>query len=140
VEQWESLVRALASAAAVYRYPTGEPWPFVLPSTTGELQTEIRDFVIGREPRFELVHDPWSPHTTWQVALWTNLARVDLEEMFPSPYGMTLPGLEDIFRTVYVPCDWPDLEIRFDLCYRVDDGPSTWETGEWLVRQGGRIR
>jgi hypothetical protein len=72
--------------------------------------------------------------------LWTNLARVDLEEMFPSPYGMTLPGLEDIFRTVYVPCDWPGLEIRFDLCYRVDDGPSTWETGEWLVRQGGRIR
>jgi hypothetical protein len=139
-ERWESLVQAVASTAAMYRYPTGEQWPFVLPSTTEELQTDIRDFVVGREPRFELVYDPWSPHTTWQFALWTTLTRTDLEQLFPAPYGMTLPGLEDIFRTVYVRSPWPGLAIRFDLCYRVDNGPSDWETGEWLVTEGGRIR
>jgi hypothetical protein len=139
-EQWDSLVRAVASSAAMYRYPTGEQWPFVLPSTTGELRTDIREFVVGREPRFELVYDIWSPHTTWQIALWTTLTRTDLERLFPAPHGITLPGLEDIFRTVYVRSPWPDLAIRLDLCYRVDDGPSDWETGEWLITEGGRIR
>jgi hypothetical protein len=139
-QQWQSLIQAIGSAATLYRYPTGEQWPFVLPSTPGELQTDIRDFVVGREPRFELVYDEWSPHMTWQFALWTTLTRSDLERLFPAPYGMTLPGLEDIFRTVYVRHPWPDLAIRFDLCYRVDDGPSDWETGEWLVTEGGRIR
>lgn len=139
-EEWDDLVHDIASAAAMYRYPTGEQWPFVLPSTVGELNTDILDFVVGREPRFELVYDPWDSHTTWQFALWTTLTRVDLEESFPTPFGIALPGLEDIFRTVYIRHPWPNLDIRFDLCFRIEDGPSNWETGEWLVTEGGRIR
>ncbi|SDT55432.1 hypothetical protein SAMN04489716_4480 [Actinoplanes derwentensis] len=140
VKEWDSLVQDIAASAAMYRYPTGEQWPFVLPSTGMELKTDIRDFIVGREPRFELVYDPWYPYTTWQFALWTKLTRTELEQLFPDPVGIAIPGLEDIFRTVYVQHSWPDLEIRFDLCFRVDDSPSDWETGEWLVKQGGRIR
>jgi hypothetical protein len=60
--------------------------------------------------------------------------------MFPEPEGTTFPELEEIFRVVPVLSPWPGLDVRFDLCYRIDNGPSDWETGEWLVTEGGRIR
>jgi hypothetical protein len=138
-EQWQELVSALASASTMYRYP-GEEWPFVLPSTTDEFLDDIHDFVVGREPRFELVYDQWLTQAQWQLALWTDLTRAELELLFPEPEGITLPGLEEIFRVVPVLHPWPELSIRVDLCYGVDDGPSDWETGEWLVTEGGRIR
>jgi hypothetical protein len=139
-EQWQGLVKALASASTMYRYPTGEEWPFVLPSTSAELVGDIRDFVVGREPRFELVYDRSLTQVEWQFALWTDLTRAELEQLFPEPEGITFPGLEDIFRVVPVRHPWAGLGIRIDLCYRIDDGPSDWETGEWLVTEGGRIR
>ncbi|MET7967024.1 hypothetical protein [Micromonospora sp. NPDC005305] len=139
-EAWRGLVRALAATSTMYRYPTGEEWPFVLPSTPAELRADIRNFVVGREPRFELVHDAWHDRTEWQFALWTDLTRAELAELFPEPEGLTFPGLDDIFRVVPVHHPWwPELGIRFDLCYRVVGGPSDWETGEWLVTAGGRI-
>lgn len=76
----------------------------------------------------------------WQFALWTDLTRAELELMFPEPEGITLPGLEEIFRVVRTYHPWPGPGIRFDLCYRIENSPSDWETGEWLVTQGGRIR
>lgn len=139
-ERWRQLLSEVSSAAATYRYPTGEDWPFVLPSTAAELADDIRAFVVGREPRFELVYDEWRTQPEWQFALWTDLTRAELEELFPEPDGMTFPGLETIFRVVSVRHPWSGLGIRFDLCYRVDDGPTDWETGEWLVTEGGRIR
>ncbi|MGN9846825.1 hypothetical protein ACTMTI_52890 [Nonomuraea sp. H19] len=139
-EQWQNLVNALASASTMYRFPTGETWPFVLPSTSDELLGDIHDFVAGREPRFELVYDQGLTQTEWQFALWTDLTRAELEQLFPEPEGTTFPGLEEIFRVVTVNHPWSNLEIRFDLCYRIEDGPSDWETGEWLVTEGGRIR
>ncbi|GAA1407042.1 hypothetical protein [Catellatospora coxensis] len=139
-EQWDDLVGAVAAASAMYRYPTGEQWPFVLPATPQELADDIADFVVGREPRFELVREQRLTQTSWQIALWTDLARAELELLFPEPEGLTFPGLDDIFRVVPVRHPWPDLGIRFDLCYRGEGGPNDWETGEWLVTEGGRIR
>lgn len=139
-EQWHELVGALAAASTMYRYPTGEQWPFVLPSTAREAQDDIREFVAGREPRFELVHDEWLTRTEWQFALWTDLTRAGSAELFPEPEGFTFPELAEIFRVVPVRSPWPGLGLRFDLCYRIEDGPSDWETGEWLVTAGGRIR
>ncbi|MFD5315538.1 hypothetical protein [Streptomyces sp. NPDC127098] len=139
-ERWQDLVRVLAAASAMYRYPTGEEWPFVLPSTSAERHDDIRDFVVGREPRFELVHETWLTTPLWQFALWTDLTRAELERLFPEPEGLVFPGLAEIFRVVPVVSPWPGLGLRFDLCYRVDDGPTDWETGEWLVTTGGRIR
>ncbi|WP_020579679.1 hypothetical protein [Actinopolymorpha alba] len=139
-QQWQDLLSGLASASTMYRYPTGEDWPFVLPSTSDEFFGDIRDFVVGREPRFELVYDQWLTQVQWQFALWTDLTRAELELRFPEPEGITFPGLGEIFRVVPVIHPWPGLSIRFDLFYRIDDGPSDWETGEWLVTKGGRIR
>jgi hypothetical protein len=139
-EQWQGLVGAVAWASTMYRYPTGEEWPFVIPSTAEELLGDIRDFPTGREPRSELVYDELRTQTEWQFALWTDLTRTELERLFPEPEGFTFPGLEDIFRVVTVHNPWQGLSIRFDLCSRIEEGPSDWETGEWLVTKGGRIR
>ncbi|MEU8263260.1 hypothetical protein AB0C02_21845 [Micromonospora sp. NPDC048999] len=140
-EQWRDLLLALASTSTLYRYPTGEEWPFILPSTPDELRGNIRDFVVGREPRFELVYEEWRTRTEWQFALWTDLTRAELELLFPEPEGITFPGLDEIFRVVPVNHPWwPEVSIRFDLCYRIEGGPTDWETGEWLVTAGGRIR
>ncbi|MEU8081955.1 hypothetical protein AB0B31_41650 [Catellatospora citrea] len=139
-EEWADLVGAVAAGSAMYRYPTGEQWPFVLPATVEELDGDIGDFVVGREPRFELVQEQRLTQTSWQFALWTDLTRAELELLFPEPEGLTFPGLADVFRVVPVRHPWPGLGIRFDLCYRGEGGPSDWETGEWLVTEGGRIR
>lgn len=138
-EQWRELLIALGSVSTMYRYPEGEEWPFILPSTPDELDGDIRDFVVGREPRFELVYAESQPRTEWQFALWTDLTRAELESLFPEPEGFTFPELQEIFRVVEVRHPWPGLGIRFDLCYRIEDSPSDWETGEWLVTDGGRI-
>jgi len=137
-DQWNDLVSAIAGASTMYRYPTGEDWPFVIPSTSDELADDIRTFVEGRVPKFELVYDSWRTQPEWQFALSTDLTRAELEAMFPE--GFTFPALEDIFRVVKVNHPWPGLSVRFDLSYRVDAGPNEWATGEWLVKQGGRIR
>ncbi|GAA3454323.1 hypothetical protein [Dactylosporangium matsuzakiense] len=133
---WRQTVDRIAGSSAMYRYPTGEPWPFVLPATAAELDGAITAFVAGREPRFELVRDDWLAEPLWQFALRTDLSRAALERMFPEPDGTAFPGLGEVFRAVTVrgrPL------VRFDLYYRGDGAPDDWETGEWLVTAGGRI-
>ncbi|MEV4619938.1 hypothetical protein AB0J74_14675 [Asanoa sp. NPDC049573] len=76
----------------MYRYP-GEEWPFALPSTSAGLHGDIQEFLVGREPRFELIYDQWRTRTEWQFALGTDLSRAELEQMFPEPKGTTIPGI-----------------------------------------------
>lgn len=136
--RWAHLLRVLAGEAALYRYPDGEPWPFILPTSDEEFRDDIRAFAAGRYPKFELVHDGWATLPVLQFALGTALSRAALETLFPEPYGVAFPDLAHIFRTVYVEHPWPNLLIRLDLYY---SGPLTdWDTGEWLVTAGGRIR
>jgi hypothetical protein len=137
-ERWSDLLQALAQEAALYRYPDGEPWPFILPTSNEEFRDDIRTFAMGRFPKFELVHDGRATLPVLQFALSTDLSREELEAILPDPYGVAFPDLGHIFRTVYVDHPWPNLLIRLDLNYA---GPITdWDTGEWLVRAGGRIR
>jgi hypothetical protein len=63
-----------------------------LPSTADELRDGIRDFVVGREPRFELVHDQLATRTQWQFALWTDLTRTELSGCSPSRRGSRRPA------------------------------------------------
>ncbi|MFD0577779.1 hypothetical protein [Dactylosporangium darangshiense] len=146
-ERWQAIVHAVAGVSTFYRYPTGEPWLFVLPSNEAEYATDIDAFADGREPRFELVRDEWLDGPLWQFALRTDLSRPDLEAMFPDPVGAAFPGLGEVFRAVTVRSPWPGLQIRFDLYYsRIDavtdraGALTDWETGEWLVTAGGRIK
>jgi hypothetical protein len=137
---WDMLARNLATTANLYRYPTGEPWPFLLPATDEEFATDIRHFSAGRGPKFELVRDPSLRHPLIQIDIHTDLPRAEIERLFPEPYGRAIPGLEAFFRSVYLFHPWPGLSFRVDLRYHDDGPPSDWDTGEWLVTAGGRIR
>jgi hypothetical protein len=137
-ERWDDLLQSLAREAALYRYPDGEPWPFILPASDEEFCDDIHIFATGRFPKFELVHDVLATLPVLQFALGTDLSREELEASLPEPYGVAFPDLGHIFRTVYVDHPWPNLLIRLDLNYA---GPVTdWDTGEWLAKAGGRIR
>jgi hypothetical protein len=136
--RWDDLLQTLAREAALYRYPDGEPWPFILPASDEEFRDDIRTFATGRFPKFELVHDGWATLPVLQFSLGTDLSREELEAILPDPFGIAFPDLGHIFRTAYIDHPWPNLLIRIDLNYT---GPITdWDTGEWLVNAGGRIR
>ena len=139
-ENWHDLLSKLANQTNLYRYPDNFEWPFVIPATRAEFDNDITSFEAGREPRFELVYDDYANYPLYQFALETDLVQVELERLFPRPYGYAIPGLDHIFRSVYIFHPWPGFGIRFDLYYRTDSKtPGDWETGEWLVKAGGRI-
>lgn len=137
---WQQLLAQLSDISALYNYPTGEAWPFILPTTAEEFETDIHQFVRGREPKFELVYDQWATFPVLQFSLETDFSYDQAAQLFPKPYGEVFPDLGDIFRTVYVTHPWPELIIRFDLNYAGDGTLSSWDSGEWLVTEGGRIR
>lgn len=136
---WEQFVGDVAKQANLYKYPTGEDWPFILPATSAEHEADITKFLVGREPKFELVYDTYSPVPTIQIDIETDLTRSQVEELFPEPYGISFPELADYFRTVYVHHDWLGLDIRFDIRFKNDEPGGDWETGRWLVVDGGRL-
>lgn len=138
-KEWDDLLRVTALECALYEYPTGEPWPFILPATKQEFETGITAFPVGREPKFELVHDSFSLVPTIQIDIETDLERPEIERLFPSPYAVSWPNLAEYFRTVYVYHEWPGLIIRFDLRYKSDNPEHDWNTGKWLVMDGGRV-
>lgn len=138
--EWEQFVHKIASNSNLYRYPTGEDWPFILPATEAEYTNDIEVFPAGREPKFELVYDTYSPVPTIQIDIETDLLRSEVERLFPVPYGISFPDLADHFRTVYIDHEWSGLAIRFDLRFKNDNPGGDWETGKWLVKDSGRIR
>lgn len=137
-EQWDAFIHSLAKITNIYKYPE-EEWPFIIPATHEEFESDIADFVSGRTPRFEWVYDSYSAIPVLQFSLETTLNRAKAEALFPFPNGFGIPGLEDIFRTVFVKCPWEGLLIRIDLNYKRDT-TNDWITGEWLIREGGRVR
>ncbi len=137
-ETWRQFIYKVAAQTAMYNYPTGEEWPFILPASKSEFEGDITTFFVGREPRFEFVYDTYTPIPEIQIDIETNLARGEVEELFPAPYGIAYGEMSQYFRTVYLYHAWRGLNIRFDIRYK-SNKPSEWETGEWLVEQGGRI-
>lgn len=137
---WEQFIGRVAKQTNLYKYPTGEDWPFILPATQEEHKADITKFPVGREPKFELVYDTYSPVPTIQIDIETDLTRPQVEALFPEPYGISFPDLADYFRTVYVHHDWLGLAIRFDVRFKNDEPDGDWETGKWLVTEGGRLR
>lgn len=139
-ESWQQFIQKVSLQANLYKYPTTEDWPFVLPATEGENATDITHFPVGREPKFELVYDIYSSVPTIQIDIETDLSRAQVEQLFPAPYGISFPDLADFFRTVYVHHEWLGLAIRFDIRFKNENPDGDWETGKWLVNDGGRIR
>jgi len=139
-EAWARLISNIANNSNLYRYPTGEDWPFILPATEAECTNDIKEFPAGRGPKFELVYDTYSPVPTIQIDIETDLLRTEIEQLFPEPYGISFPDLADYFRTVYIDHEWSGLAIRFDLRFKNDNPNGNWETGKWLIEDGGRIQ
>jgi hypothetical protein len=138
-KQWSQYISTLAKQTAIYRYPTGEDWPFILPTTEKEFSSAINYFPIGREPKFELVFDTYSPIPLIQIDIETDLTRKEVTKLFSKPYGVGFPGLSQYFRAVYVHHPWPGLDIRCDIRYKNTNPGDDWQTGKWLVEDGGRI-
>jgi hypothetical protein len=138
-EDWQTLLRDLSTIADIYQYPTGESWFFLLPSTVDEAGGGITHFTPHRSPRFELVYDPFAQLPVVQFQIDTGLSREAVEEKLPEPYGLSFPGLDDVFRTVYVEHPWPELLLRFDLSFAQPDSQHEWATSEWLVKEGRRL-
>lgn len=136
---WEKLLTNLSASAAVYRYPTGQEWPFVIPTSDAEFLDEIKQFIPGRQPCFELVYDAYTQDALLQFALLTDLTMGEAEQHFPTPFGFGIPGLEKIFRSIFVATPWQHPDVRIDIYYKNEDISNDWLTGEWLVREGGRI-
>lgn len=91
----------VAGQTNLYKYPTNNVWPFILPATEDELKTDITEFPDGRESKFELVCDVYDSNPTIQIDIETDLTRTEIERLPPEPYGISFPEVADFFRTVY---------------------------------------
>ena len=139
-QEWNVLLQTFSQICNIYKYPTGEDWPFVLPATEEEFKNDITEFHMSRKPKFELVFDQYLSIPTIQFDIETDLVRKEVEELLPEPYGISFPSLADFFRTVYIYHPWRGLALRFDIGFKNNERASDWETGRWLVKDGGRIK
>jgi hypothetical protein len=139
--QWDQLLSNISQECNLYNYPE-ENWPFIIPADEMEFRTEITDFTQKRTPKFEFVHDSYTTKPIFQFALETSLTQQQTETLFPGPSGFAIPGLDLIFRSVFVQSPWSEiLMIRIDLYYlSTETSLSDWETGEWLIKDGGRYQ
>ena len=136
-QDWDNLLKYFSTVSNLYSYPTGEPWPFLLPSTLTENLNEINNFTILREPRFEIVYDNYTDIVTIQIDIETDLSKSEVESLFPKNQGIYFHSLEDSFKSIYL--DYSNhLDIRFDI--RFNCSHNSFESGEWFVSDGRRIR
>lgn len=137
---WDKFVHEISLNCNLYKYPTTSDWLFVIPTTIEEFNADITEFPIGRDPKFELVYDIHSSIPTFQFDIETDLNYEEAKKLFPPPYGISFPDLTNLFRTVYIYHEWGKLNIRFDIRFKSTDLANDWDTGKWLVTQGGRVR
>ena len=132
--EYQNLLDYFSSNGNMYSYPTGEPWPFLLPVTEYEHENEITNFKILREPRFEFVYDKYTNTVGIQIDIETDLSKNEIEDLFPKDQGVYYKGCT--FKAIYL--DYSEnLDIRLDVRYKSTYGD--WESGKWLVCEGKRI-
>ena len=104
-------------------------------------RTDITNFSVKRTPKFELVHDKYTKSPIFQFALETDLSRMESGGVsltrsasrsqgwtrFLDHYSFVIPGKRR----------WPSGSIY--TINRQARELSDWETGEWLVVNGGRM-
>jgi hypothetical protein len=134
--------KLIAQRCNLYKYPTGEEWPFIIPATGKEFLEDITDETIKRNPKFEFVYYKYQRKPLIQVDIETKLTKNETLKLFPSPYGVSFDGLKEFFRTVFVMTDWPGVILRLDLRFRsVSKGLAAGrDHGYWMIKKGGRIR
>ncbi len=134
--EYQDLLQYLVLMSNCYAYPTGEPWPFLIPATEEEHQNEITNFDVLREPRFEVVYDEFTDVVAIQVDLETDLSKSEVEQLFPKNQGIYFKELEDVFKSIYLEYS-EKIDIRLDVRFKtVHDN---FESGEWFVKEGKRL-
>ncbi len=136
---WNSLLLKIGSISNLYRYPTGEAWPFIIPTSQSEFEQEITRFTNVRSPKFEFAYDGFNTLPGIHFAIQTDLPQAEVEARIPPPAGFNLPGT-DTCRSVHIDHPWPNLMIRFDFYYKPNGSNPDWDSGKWLVAEGGRIK
>jgi len=130
------LKKHIAANCYLVNYPTGEEWPFIIPSSEEELKTNITDFSKIRHPLFELVYSEYNSIPVIQFDIRPNLTKEEVFRLLPEPYGISFTGLENSIRTVYVLSDQQGLLIRFDIGLRSESTNSFYP---WMIKEGGRV-
>lgn len=126
----------VAKSGNLYNYPTGEEWPFVIPSTEEEFSKDIKNKKINRNPKFEIVYSTYHSVPLVQLDIETKFNKERLLELIPKPYGISYEGLENVIRTVFILTNWSNVLLRFDLRFKT----SGHDFSSWLIGRGGRIR
>lgn len=126
----------IAQHANLYRYPGAEEWSFVIPATAEEYKIDITDTTRKRNPKFEVVYYEHQQRPLLQFDIDTILTKQEAMDLFPDPVGISYSGLEDYFRTVFVPVDWGGWECRIDVSFR---SQKELDFGYWMIKEGGRI-
>lgn len=135
-KEWDNLLNYLSKCSNLYSYPTGDPWPFLLPATEEENKSEISNFSIIREPRLELVLDDYTDKIAIQIDIETDMTKNEVEELFPGDNGVYFDKLENVFKSVYV--DYDEMfDIRIDIRFKAEH--DDFESGKWFVEEGKRI-
>jgi hypothetical protein len=137
-ELFDDLIRTVGRVSNLYRYPTGEEWPFIVPASAAEFRSEIQHFARPRAPKLELTYG-YVQVPLIHFHIDTDLPREHIEAYFPSQYGTNLPGVTT-YRTIYIEHPWPGLLMRVDMTYFTGGALTDWDSGEWLARQGMRVR
>ncbi len=137
---WNKIVNILSKQCNIYRYPDGKDWPFIIPATKYEHITDITEFLSDRVPKFELVYERFCENPIIQFDIQTDLNRSEAIKLFPDPTGISYPNLANIFRTVFIHHPLGPFFIRFDIRFKSNEKANDWNTGRWLVQNGGRIR
>lgn len=135
-EEWNNLLSYLSKESNLYTYPTEDPWPFLLPATEEENNSEISNFSIIREPRLDIVLDDYTDKIAIQIDIETDMTKNEVEELFPGDNGVYFDKLENVFKSVYV--DYDEMfDIRIDIRFKAEH--DDFETGKWFVEEGKRI-
>jgi hypothetical protein len=137
MQEWQDLQASLGRVSNLYAYPTGQEWPFIVPGTDAEFADEIRQFDAPRTPKFELTYG-FVDEPLLQVHIDTTLPRAIVEAILPE--GFKLGGVVESFRSVFIAHPWANLKIRCDLTFNPEGVLDSWDSGEWLVTEGRRIR
>jgi len=119
------LRRRLAAACLYHVYPTGEPWDFILPGDTEEIESRRPvDYSAVRRPKFELVSFDGASTPLVQIDLGVTAPYEEFSRLFPE--AMNDPD----FRNIWVYLETP---YSIDVCL-VMNGPFH---GDWSDRFSG---
>lgn len=131
-----NIKKLISERSNLYKYPTGEEWPFIIPSTESEFREDIIDETLKRNPKFELVYSNYHKKPAIQLDIETSLTKEEVIKSLPAPYGVSYADLKDVMRNVFVMTDWLGVILRFDLRFK----SSGKDFGYWMIKEGGRIK